>query len=198
MLVPGFVVHELPIELTNINNLRYRSDRQLYALGYNGDIWLLSDRDGDGLEDSAARFFENQGRLHGPIGMAVIPVGHALLAEGAREGKNSGQGIVVASKGKVSAILDLDGDDIAEEEHVIASGWVEIPQNVDAVGVAIHPVDGAIYFGLGVKDYNKAYQVDENGKSQFDLRTERGTIQRIAPIFPNVKRFAQAFASRLD
>lgn len=180
MLVPGFVVHELPIELTNINNLRYRSDGQLYALGYNGDIWLLSDRDGDGLEDSATKFFENQGRLRGPIGMAVIPDGHALLAEGDRQGKMLGRGIVVASKGKVSAVLDLDGDDIAEQERVIASGWVEIPQNVDAVGVAIHP-DGSIYFGLGVKDYNKAYQVDENGKSQFDLRTERGTIQRIAP-----------------
>ncbi len=181
MLVPGFTVLELPVELTNINNLRYRPDGLLYALGYNGDIWLLSDRDGDGLEDTAAKFFENQGRLRGPIGMAVIPPGHALLAESTRDGKNHGRGLVIASKGKVSAILDLDGDDIAEQERVIASGWVEIPQNVDAIGVAIHPVDGAIFFGIGVKDYNKAYQLDKEGKSQFDLRTERGTIQRIEP-----------------
>ncbi len=181
MLIPGFTVHELPVELTNINNLRYRADGLLYALGYNGDIWLLSDLNGDGLEDSATRFFENQGRLRGPIGMALIPPGHALLAGSTRDGKHHGRGLVVASKGKVSAILDLDGDDIAEQERVIASGWVEIPQNVDAVGVAIHPVDGSIYFGLGVKDYNKAYQLDEDGKSQFDLRTERGTIQRIEP-----------------
>ncbi len=181
MLVPGFTVRELPVELTNINNLRYRSDGLLYALGYNGDIWLLSDSDRDGLEDTAKKFFENQGRLRGPIGMAVIPAGHALLAEGIRDGKTNSRGLVVASKGKVSAILDLDGDDIAEQERVIATGWEEIPQNVDAIGVAIHPVDGAIYFGLGVKDYNKAYQLDKEGKSQFDLRTERGTIQRIEP-----------------
>ncbi len=181
MLVPGFTVHELPVELTNINNLRYRPDGQLYALGYDGDIWLLSDRDGDGLEDTAAKFFENQGRLRGPIGMAVIPPGHALLAEVNGEGTHHSRGLIVASKGKVSAILDLDGDDVAEQERIIASGWREIPQNVDAIGVAIHPGDGAIYFGLGVKDYNNAYQVDKDGKSQFDLTTERGTIQRIAP-----------------
>ncbi len=181
MLLPGFQVHELPVELTNINNLRYRSDGLLYALGYNGDIWLLSDRDGDGLEDTAKPFFENKGRLRGPIGMAVIPPGHALLAGGASNAQNPGRGLIVASKGKVSAILDLDGDDVAEQERIIADGWVEIPQNVDAIGVAIHPVDGSIYFGLGVKDYNQAYQLDQDGKSQFDLRTERGTIQRIAP-----------------
>ena len=46
MLVPGFRVRELPVELTNINNLRYRPDGKLYALGYNGDVSLLSDADG--------------------------------------------------------------------------------------------------------------------------------------------------------
>ncbi len=181
MLIPGFSVRELPVELTNVNNLRYRADGQLYALGYNGNVWLLSDHDADGLEETKHLFFENSGRLRGPIGMAVIPEGHALLAESIQNGKTLGRGVVVASKGKISAILDLDGDDIAEQERVIASGWVEIPQNVDAIGVAFHPVDGSIYFGIGVKDYNKAYQVDADGKSQFDLNTERGTIQRIEP-----------------
>ena len=181
MLIPGFSVRELPVALTNVNNLRYRSDGQLYALGYNGNIWLLSDQDADGLEETKHLFFENSGRLRGPIGMAVIPDGHALLADSIQNGKTIGRGVVVASKGKVSAILDLDGDDIAEQERIIASGWVEIPQNVDAIGVAFHPVDGSIYFGVGVKDYNKAYQLDADGKSQFDLSTERGTIQRIEP-----------------
>src|SRR5690606_10189236 len=48
MLVPGFEVQELPVDLTNINNLRYRGDGKLYALGYDGNIWLLSDSTGDG------------------------------------------------------------------------------------------------------------------------------------------------------
>ena len=58
MLVPGFTVRELPLELKNINSLKYRADGKCYALGYNGQIWLLSDTDGDGLEDKAELFFD--------------------------------------------------------------------------------------------------------------------------------------------
>ena len=177
MLVPGFTVRELPVTLTNVNNLRYRPDGKLYALGYNGDIWLLSDADADGLEETSTTFFHSQGSLRGPIGMAVIPRGHALLTNASAEA----DGVVVASKGKVSAILDLNGDDVADEERVIATGWKEIPQNVDAIGIAIHPDDGSIYFGLGTAAYNNAYLLDEAGRSGFDLNSERGTIQRIAP-----------------
>ncbi len=181
MLVPGFTVRPLPVTLTNINNLRYRNDGKLYALGYNGNVHLLSDSDGDGLEDSASLFFESKGRLRGPIGMAVIPSGHALLQDSDHRDLIDARGVVVASKGKVSALLDLDGDDVAELERVIASGWQEIPQNVDAVGVAIDPNDGAIYFSLGTAAYNNAYLLDGEGKSAFDLESVRGTVQRISP-----------------
>lgn len=180
MLVPGFSVRELPLQLTNVNNLRYRPDGKLYALGYSGDIWLLSDTDGDQLEDHAELFFENRGRLRGPIGMAVIPAGHALLTRD-NSRKDAAAGVIVASKGKVSAILDTDGDGVADVHRVIASGWEEIPQNVDAIGVAIDPSDGAIYFGLGTAAYNNAYLLDDAGQSAFDLSSDRGTIQRIAP-----------------
>jgi len=175
MLVPGFSVREVPVDLTNLNNLRYRPDGKLYALGYNGNVWLLSDTNDDGVPDASTQFFDNMGRLRGPIGMQVIPRGHALLPN------DVARGVVVASKGKVSALLDIDGDDVAETERIIASGWKEIVQNVDAIGVAIHPDDGSIYFGLGVEAYNNAYLLDEKGKSAFDLATEHGTIQRIAP-----------------
>jgi hypothetical protein len=180
VLMPGFEVFELPVRLPNLNNLRYREDGRVYALGYNGNVWLLQDTDGDGLEDSSQVFFENKAHLRGPIGMAVIPAGHALLH---REGAlvPTAQGVVVASKGKVSTLLDFDGDDVAEVERVIASGWQEIPPNVDTIGVAIHPVDGSIYFGLGTAAYNNAYLLDDQGQSAFDLTSERGTIQRIKP-----------------
>lgn len=181
MLVPGFSVRELPIKLTNTNNVRYRSDGRLYALGYNGNISLLEDSDGDGLEDSSKLFFDNRGRLRGPIGMAVIPDGHALLRDEEQNVLPQARGVVVASKGKVSAILDLDGDDVAEEERIIAAGWQEIPQNVDAVAVAFDPADGAIYFGLGTAAYNNAYLLNDQGESSFDLSSVRGTVQRIEP-----------------
>ena len=52
MLVPGFTVREVPVPLNNINNLKYRADGKLVALGYNGRIYLLSDTNHDGLADS--------------------------------------------------------------------------------------------------------------------------------------------------
>ena len=46
MLVPGFTVRTLPVELPNLVNLQYRHDGVLVALGYNGNIWLLRDSNG--------------------------------------------------------------------------------------------------------------------------------------------------------
>lgn len=41
MLRPGFMVKELPVDLTNVNNVRYRADGKLVAVAYNGKIYLL-------------------------------------------------------------------------------------------------------------------------------------------------------------
>jgi len=169
MLVPGFEVKKLPVELTNLNNLRYRHDGVLVALGYNGNVWLLRDTDGDGLEDKATLYWDNKGRLRGPIGLVVCPPGYA-----------HGSGVIVASKGKLSMLADTDGDDVADAEKIIAAGWKEIPQNVDAVGVAMAP-NGTLYFAIGCANYANGYQVNKQGVSEFDLASERGTIQRVSP-----------------
>ncbi len=171
MLVPGFAVRELPLELTNVNNVRYRDDGKLMTLGYNGDVHLLSDTDGDGLEDHAEVFWKNQGSLRGPIGMILTPPNYP-----------HGRGVIVPSKGKVSLIVDTDGDDRADTETVIAQGWQEIAQNVDAVGIAMDR-EGAIYFGLGTENYANAYLTDANGQSGYRVTSERGTVQRISPDF---------------
>lgn len=169
MLVPGFDVQELPIEITNVNNVRYRRDGKLVTLGYNGDIHLLSDSDGDGIEDSAMPFWKNQGSIRGPIGMVLTP-----------EGYPQGRGVILASKGKVSMIVDRDGDDVGDDELIVASGWQEIAQNVDAVGLAMAD-DGTLYFGLGTADYSNAYLIDDEGLAHYDLDSERGTVQRVSP-----------------
>ena len=171
MLVPGFTVRELPLKLTNINNIRYRADGKLVALAYNGNVYLLSDRDGDGLEETAELFWENQGRLRSPIGMALTP-----------PGDRHGSGLFVASKGKCSVLVDTDGDDMADREVVVAEGWKAIPHAVDALGVAVAK-DGSVYFGIGSEDFTNAYLLDNAGKAHYDLKGERGTIQRILPDF---------------
>src|SRR5881394_901116 len=70
MLVPGFTVRELPLELNNINNLVFAPDGRLFALCYDGNVLQLKDTDGDGLEDTATHFFKNdKNEIQPSIGM---------------------------------------------------------------------------------------------------------------------------------
>ena len=76
VLYPGFSVRELPVDLTNINNVLYRADGTLVAQAYDGKIWLLRDTNGDGLEDKADLFWDNPSGLRSPIGMDLTPPGY--------------------------------------------------------------------------------------------------------------------------
>ena len=172
MIVPGFTVEEMPLNMRNLTGIRYRHDGKLVALGYDGRIHLATDTDDDGREDSSTIFWDKSS-LRGPIGMVLLP-----------KGDPRGEGVFVASKGKVSLILDKDRDGVADEEIIVAQGWKEIPQNVDAIGLAVDPKDGSLYFGLGTANYANGYLIDATtGKSAFDLASDRGTIQRVSADF---------------
>jgi putative heme-binding domain-containing protein len=143
MLVPGFTVQELPLKLSNQNNLRFAPDGTLYSLGYDGKIWRLRDTDGDGLEDTAEPFW-NKPTLSVPLGMDW-----------------STHGLFVSSKGKVSLLKDTDGDSVADAEEIIASGWPSTDVGsggVDATAVTLDE-HGNVYFGLLVADYSNAYRL---------------------------------------
>ncbi len=172
MLVPGFTVHEVPLKLTNLTSIRYRHDGKCVALGYDGRLHLLTDSNGDGLEDQE-KIFWDQSPLRGAIGIALL---------GANDPR--GDGVFVASKGKVSLILDRDRDGRGDEEIVVATGWKENFTNVDATGLAVDPKDGSIYFCLGVEDFSNPYLIDRaTGQSRFKLSTDRSSIQRVTSDF---------------
>lgn len=143
MLVPGFTVEELPVRLSNQNNLRFAPDGTLTSLGYDGRVWSLKDTDGDGLEDRAEPFWDAP-TLSVPLGMAW-----------------STGGLYVSSKGKVSLLRDTDGDGRADREEIIASGWPATDVGsggVDATAVTLDE-RGNVYFGLVVANYANAYRL---------------------------------------
>jgi glucose/arabinose dehydrogenase len=193
MLVPGFTVQELPVKLSNQNNLRFAPDGTLTSLGYDGKVRRLRDTNGDGLEDTAEPFWD-QPTLSVPLGMAW-----------------STDGLYVSSKGKVSLLRDTDSDGRADTEEVIASGWPATDVGsggVDATAVTLDK-KGNVCFGLLVADYSNAYRLRKRSElkpievewlkqanrwkepagpdaasdefSLYDLNSKRGTIQKFDP-----------------
>ncbi len=171
VLVPGFSVKELPVSLDNINAIRYGTDGRLYALGYDGFIYVLTDSSGDGLEDKAEIWW-NKERLIDPVGMVV-----------------SEEGIYVTSKNKLSLIKDEDKDGTADVEQIISKDWTKAlvytgtigeAAGVDAFGIAKDKA-GNLFFALGTADFTNAYSVDDEGKFHYDIKSERGTILKMAP-----------------
>jgi len=163
MLIPGFAVEELPVRLSNINNLRFAPDGRLFALGYDGRIHILRDTNGDGLEDDAQVFWDRP-TLSVPVGMALAP-----------------RGIYVSSHGKVSFLTDTNGDGKADTEEVVAQGWPATDVGsggVDATAVTLDR-KGNVYFGLIAADYSNPYRV-KDGVSHYDLNGQRGTIQKLS------------------
>jgi putative heme-binding domain-containing protein len=172
VLLPGFTVRELPVELTNVNNVLYRPDGTLLALGYNGVIWRLRDTDRDGLEDRAEVFWDSKGALRSPIGMDLTPPGY-----------RHGDGVFVAAKDRCTLIVDTNQDGKADREIVVAGGWKESFHQVDGLGVAYDRRDGSVYFGRGTYNFADPYLKDKKGKAQYRRTDEAGAVLRVSPDF---------------
>jgi putative heme-binding domain-containing protein len=174
-LVPGFVARKLPVALNNINFLRYRADGRLYAGAYDGKIYVLRDTDGDGIEDTAEIFYQAED-LKLVMGLALTPPGYPR-----------GEGVFVATRGRVLLILDKDRDGKGDEVVTVTQDWEKakvLGGGVsDALGLALGP-DGSVYFTLATHDFTNAYLLDAaTGKAGYITATQRGTVQRVSPDF---------------
>ena len=60
--------------------------------------------------------------------------------------------------------------------------------------------DGSVYFGLGTVNYANAYLVNEKGDAEYDINSDRGTVQKVSADFSKREtvctgiRFPIAFA----
>jgi glucose/arabinose dehydrogenase/mono/diheme cytochrome c family protein/cytochrome c551/c552 len=120
-LVPGFVAHRLPLPIEIMPTaMAWRPDSKLGVASLRGRVWEISDTDGDGVEETAAPFTDE---LAAPYGLA-----------GAREGYD------ILAKGGLYRAADQNGDGVAEELRLLASGWGHTDDYHDwAVGL---PSDG--------------------------------------------------------
>ncbi|MGB7326668.1 MAG: PA14 domain-containing protein [Rubripirellula sp.] len=166
-LVPGIRVTRIPVELSNIDSLEYGPDGRLYAAGYDGRIHVLTDTNADGVEDKTEVFWDKPGDLLTPVG--ILP---------------TDDGVYVAVRGKIALVQDTDGDGKADRSEAIVSGWKREDHNGDtrndAAGIALD-AQGNLYFSLGCESYNKAWKLGTDGKSHYDINSERGTILKVSP-----------------
>ncbi|BCU76946.1 c-type cytochrome [Luteolibacter sp. LG18] len=130
MLVPGFTVRELPVEVTSLNNIEYAPDGRLFAGGYDGRFHLLRDTDGDGLEDRVDTF-SPQVTDDYPLGMVVKDgMPHALLSD------------------ELVRFRDTDGDGIPDQRETVLKGWDD-PKLRDDPGLMHRRVDSALALAAG-------------------------------------------------
>jgi putative heme-binding domain-containing protein len=140
MLVPGFTVRELPVGLTNLNNVEYLPDGSLVAGGYDGRFHLLRDTDGDGLEDMVDTI-SPEASANYPLGVAVHDgAAHFMLTD------------------EVIRFVDRDGDCVPETRETVARGFDDpalagnphlVNRRVDSTMALAFGPDGSMYLSLG-------------------------------------------------
>ena len=114
MLVPGFTVRELPLQDRQPQQRALSPRRQARRVSATTDAFICSPTPTATASRTRPSCSGIRHTMRGPIGMALTA-----------KGDPRGDGVFVASKGKVSLILDKDRDGRADEEKVIATGWQE-------------------------------------------------------------------------
>ncbi|MES2697180.1 MAG: heme-binding protein [Verrucomicrobiota bacterium] len=181
LFVPGFTVRELPLDLTNQNNVIYAPDGRMFTSGYDGRVHLLRDTDGDGVEDRVTTLWDKTSDDYS-LGIAY-----------------RGDSLYVLFKSEVARFRDRDGDGIPETRDVAVANWddpnlnktmLNLNRRVDhGIGFALG-ADGSFYVGMGNAAFNNPYRRDKAGVMHYSPENRRGCILKISPDGSKVEQIA--------
>ena len=169
MLVPGFTVRELPVRLTNLNNVEYAADGRLFAAGYDGRFHVLRDANGDGLEERVDTFVAETSENY-PLGMAI----------------KDGEPYAVLTD-EVVRFRDMDGDGIPERRETVVKGFDDpelvtasylVHRRVDSSMAIAHGPEGSLYITMGNSAPGNAYWTDAAG-AHYGTAKRRGCLLKI-------------------
>ncbi len=160
---PGFETTRLPISGDIMpTSMSWRPNGEIVVTSLKGRVWVASDSDGDGLEDTLSQFSDE---LAAPFGA------HATKDY-----------IDVVNKFGLLRLRDNDGDDRADSVEKLASGWGHTADYHDwAIGL---PSDGEDGYLIAT-----ACQQDKRSKAAANLR---GVVLKLTPRTPtreNPNRF---------
>ncbi len=135
-VVPGYTGTRLPLDRTIMPTaITWRPDGTLAFCSLRGQVFLLHDTEGNGVDVSLTVFEEG---LAAPYG---------LIADG--------PDLIVAQKPELLRLRDTDGDGRCDRREVIATGWGYNDNYHDWTCGIIRDAQGRLYVGLG-SDYAQA------------------------------------------
>lgn len=172
LLIPGFVIRELPLQLTSLNNIEYAPDGRLFAAGYDGRMHLLKDTDGDGLEDRVITF-QPEASPNYPLGMVI---------------KDGAPHVVFTDE--IARFVDTNGDGVPDKRETVIKGFddpelVAAPylnhRRVDSSMALASGDDGSWFVTMGNSGYDNPYWHDKAGIPHYTTDKRRGCLLQITP-----------------
>lgn len=158
-------------EISAPSVLVFGPDQRLYVLTVGGQLYALTDEDGDGYAETQTTLYDNaEGILNHSVGLAWY------------EGK-----MYISDSGRISIISDDDGDGQLDTITPIIEGLVSLQYwGHSNNGIAFGP-DGKLYVGIG--------STTDHGPIQFD---GEALIMRMNPDGSDAEVFATGFRNPYD